>query len=382
VWRVFILLALLVGVGLAAGETTPVAAFDPFSCPRRLDIRPVFVGSEWSQSYTWENGGVAKPMDLVNVAISNWRNDTRDDFGNPIFDNGSGATPVTFQFTTGGDSGATSCANRTITVNRNILGNGTFNLNPSGFVGVMAHEIGHWYGLNHAGKFDSHMTVTGHLPLMSTCLTASEENNRNIVINDDAAAAEYLLSDIAGPSLQVFDSATANSSFENGGAWWAGSLSIIAGGANSTPAAARMPANSTMYSRSRVHKGLNSDVTNGRAKVRAWVKAPSSGSGVIVRYFRRGVTWPDTSSSCFGADNKNASATASAWIYVDNPFVVVSTSWAVVETPYGGGSAANSNLPNGGSDDDPDAQEVQVQVYNNRSTTLDVDLARVLYDFN
>ena len=88
------------------------------------------------------------------------------------------------------------------------------NFHTHGFVGLIAHETGHIYGQGHSGLYDSNGTITGHNPVMSTCLGygsggAVGSNNRYVLIQDDHASAQDI------DSAFQWHNVTANHSFEN-----------------------------------------------------------------------------------------------------------------------------------------------------------------------
>ncbi len=389
-------LALALGaLGATALVGGSAEAFDKhgFLCGDRTDVEVNWTGSEWNVNRTWKNGGQATMKSLGEVALSNWRQAT-DDHGNALFDNSSSAQEYSYDWKSNypfnGAWAVTTCPTEDVNFNLGQLMDIVDFFNPSGFVGFVAHETGHVYGLGHSGREDSYQTITGHWPIMSTCL-GSDANNRDVVIQDGHAAASYL------NSSTDWKAVTANRSFEdtlnNNGSnieWWT-PLSAwypVNSGVHGTPTKARL-SGSTMYNRTRVtdtHGNFAGDVYKDDIKASTWVRdVYSSQWGPIeIRTVYRIIEYPDGDDlgcNFVGDLRNNEPVWVSPWVWGPIKTCYLSTTWSSCSTVVD----EFLTWPPGESD----AADVQVQIWNNTYNPstgarrpVDLDLSWLLYNFD
>lgn len=416
--RVIVVWALIASVVTPGVLTAPnvASAFDQagYGCGNKTNVRFKFSGWQWNEVKTWKGGTTATPRALAEAAIANWRAPL-DGYGNPIINNQQGQeyelkwSDSIFGYPLNQSTDAvTACDLEEVIFNSSTFEDMVAELYVNGFVGVVAHELGHVYGQGHSGRADNFATVTGQYPVMSTCLGLGNgsnlqgKNNRDILVSDDYASAADL------HSTTPWRAVTPNHSFEyttnhHGQPtwWWSPGVVQQAGGAASTPKKGRVSPNWSVYTRARVWDSLlnwlpfpvpglfglwNSEVHKDDLYAAVSHKDIAAGIGgrIGVRTVYRLLWFPngDSDACNFANDLRNGTASPTPWYYGPMKWCYPTTAW----NPCQSDVVETANLTYLG--EVADAADVQVQVYNETTnasgafTSVDIDLAWVLYNFD
>lgn len=368
---------------MTAGTVVPAVAFDDHGpgCSDLSSTAISFSGdAEWNKVV-----GSRTLRQRTEDAHQDWRLEVESWRGGGALKWGGANFQMDWQWAPSGTYAFADCPGKEINFSRDYFDQ--LATAKMSMLGLATHEMGHMWGLGHAGYYDS---FGGGRASMTTCKGSGLSFDWEHLAQDDEAAIQFQTNKSGS-----YGAMTANPSFEesHGGGWqyWGKqsvtSSSIRSGGVDGSAKYARFAGGSSstaVYSTTRATDNSRGHVSDSRIKGRANYKlatSVSSGTVLVVSKFRAAdFPGPSRYQDCQFRDDMNQRPTLGS--FNDNYYTVYCT----VRSSWGYCTTASGLV------DPDDGVDARVVVYNRVRinsnlepsrpyTSVDVDRVRELIAF-